>query len=66
MTSEDERWVNAVITITVPMANVDTASSLDAKMAEVVRLHEDLAESLPDSFAECVSESHWEDVSANE
>jgi len=62
VTAEDEPWVNAIIEITVPLDGVSVDDERGVKLDAVGELHAELADVLPDSFAQCVSSSHWEDV----
>lgn len=62
VTAEDEPWVNAIIEITVPLDGVSVDDERGVKQDAVGELHAELADVLPDSFAQCVSASHWEDV----
>lgn len=66
VTAEDEPWVNAIIEIAVPLDGVSVDDERGVKQDAVGELHAELADVLPDSFAQCVSASHWEDVRPHE
>ena len=56
------RWVNACITIVVPLDDVSVNDSNYAKMEATIRVHERLIEALPPEYAEHVSSGRWEDA----
>lgn len=63
MSEAQDRWVNAVIELTVPLYDVTVESSRIAKQEAVSRKFEELLRALPEGFAEMVGAAHWEDVS---
>lgn len=57
-----DRWVNAVIEITVPMDDVPVSASNWRKSDAVAVVMDRVLEALPDDLAQHVASGHWEDA----
>ena len=60
--AEPRRWVNAVITVVIPLDDVQVTHSKYAKQAAAARAADGLADLLPPDFGEYVLSGRWEDM----
>jgi hypothetical protein len=58
-----DKWVNAVVTFTVPLDDVTVESDRYEKQAAVGRVIERLIDALPDDLAQHIATGGWEDMS---
>lgn len=61
--AKPQRWVNAVVEVVVPLADVTVESSKFDKQEAAGRVAERIADLLPKDMSEFVLAGRWEDMS---